>query len=140
MAIVDYSYYAETFLGEPVAEADFPRMEIRAERIIAQITHGRATEDNFAALHPFQQLAVREAICAQIEYYALNGTDVSINGETSSGWATGKVTVHASGKTSGNAGASMVCAAAIAALEQTGLMNPAVPVVGMPPLAPVWPW
>lgn len=130
MSIVSYSYYADTYLGEPIdEEADFPRAEKRAERAIAQITHGRATEETFAALPPFQQEAVKEAICCQIEYYAMNGTDISINGETSSGWTTGKVTVHASAKASARPGASLVCASALACLEQTGLLNPAVPVI-----------
>lgn len=140
MAIVSYDFYRDTFLGEPIASDDFPRAEIRAERIIAQITHGRATEATFPALPAFQQNAVKEAICTQIEYYAMNGTDISINGETSSGWTTGKVTVHASSKASAKPGVSMLCAAAMAALEQTGLLDPAVPVMGMPPAAPVWPF
>ena len=45
MAIVTLEYYNETYIGETLAEADFPRAEARAERIIAQITHGRATAE-----------------------------------------------------------------------------------------------
>ena len=140
MAIVTESYYKDTFLGEPIATADFPRAEARAERVIAQITHGRATEATFAALPLFQQTAVKDAICSQIEYYAMNGTDISINGETSSGWTTGKVTVHASAKASTKPGATMVAASVYAALEQTGLLDPAAPVAGMPPQSPLWPF
>lgn len=139
MAIVTLDYYNETYLGEPIAEADFPRAEAKAERIIAQITHGRATEANFAALPAFQQQAVKDAICAQVEYYSINGTDVSVNGETSSGWTVGKVRVDGGNKDKATGAASMICAAAVAALEQTGLMNPQVLTVGMPPQA-VWPW
>ena len=139
MAIVTESYYKDTFLGEPIATEDFPRAEIRAERIIAQITHGRATEETFAALPPFQQKAVKDAICSQIEYYAMNGTDISINGETSSGWTTGKVTVYASTKAGARAGSTMVAASLYAALEQTGLLDPAVPaIMTASPLAPYW--
>lgn len=142
MAIVDYTYYTDTYLGEPIASDDFPRAEAKAERLITQITHGRAA--NYAALPDFQQEAIKTAICAQIEYYAMMGTDVSVNGDTTggNGWTVGKV--HVGGRASSAAaannkqGASMVCAAAIAALEQTGLMNPQVPCVG-PVLSP-WPW
>ena len=139
MAIVTLTYYKNTYLGEPIADTDFPRAEAKAERIIAQITHGRATEANFAALPAFQQQAVTDAICAQVEYYAINGTDVSVSGETSCGWTVGKVRVDGGNKDKSTGAASMVCASAVAALEQTGLLNPQVPTVGMPPQAP-WPW
>lgn len=142
MAIVTYDYYSTTYMGEPIAELEFPRAEVKAERAIAQITHGRATEATFAALHPFQQEAVKNAICAQVEYYSLMGTDIAVNGDTSGGgWTVGKVSVTGGG--SGNkaktGAASMVCAAAISALELTGLLNPQIPTLGEPYVAP-WVW
>ena len=141
MAIVSLNDYATIYLGEAIPASDFPRAEARAERLIAQITHGRATEANFAALPLAFQGAVKEAICAQIEYYALNGVDISIAGETSSGWTVGKVRVDGSNKACATGAASMVCPAAIAALEQTGLLNPQVATLGDPPLVPwLWGW
>jgi hypothetical protein len=138
MAIVDYAYYTGTYMGEPIAEADFPRAEAKAERLITQITHGRAA--NYAALYPFQQQAIMDAICAQVEYYALYGTEVSISGKTADGWTVGKVRVDGGGSKAGNTGAaSMVSPSAIAALEQTGLMNPQVHTVGDPPMVG-FPW
>ena len=80
MAIVTYDYYTDTYLGEAVAESVFPQMEAKAERLVNQITHGRAA--NYAALPEFQQQAIHTAICAQVEYYSLVGVDVSVNGET----------------------------------------------------------
>lgn len=139
MAIVTESYYKDTYLGEPIATTDFPRAEMRAERIIAQITHGRATAETFDALPAFQQAAVTEAICAQIEYYALFGVEISISGKTADGWTVGKVRVDGGASGKANTGAAtMACPAAIAALEQTGLLNPQVPTLGEPPLAPWW--
>lgn len=137
MAIVDYAYYTGTYMGEPIAEADFPRAEAKAERLITQITHGRAA--HYAALPAFRRQAIQDAICAQIEYYGLLGLDVSIAGEMSSGWTVGKVHVNggASGKTTG--AVSMVSPSAVAALEQTGLLNPQVATVGEPPQVP-YPW
>lgn len=140
MAIVTYTYYTTEYAGEPIAETDFPRAEAKAERLVNQITHGRAA--NFAALPEFQQQAVKEAICAQVEYYSLMGTDVSVNGETGAGgWTVGKVHVNGTGgSASGKTGAStMIGAATIAALEQTGLMNPQVPTLGEPSRVP-YPW
>lgn len=139
MAIVTFKYYSETYLGEPIAESDFPRAEAKAERLVNQITHGRAAK--FAALPAFQQDAVKEAICAQVEYYAMMGTDVSVNGDTGGGgWTIGKMHINGSGSSASSAtgAASMVCAAAIAALEQTGLMNPQVTTVGEPSMLPFW--
>ena len=137
MAIVTLEYYKNTYLGEPIADADFPRAEARAERVITQITHGRAA--NYDALPEYQQAAVKEAICSQIEYYALYGVDVSISGRTSDGWTVGKVRVDAGKQASATGAASMVCPSAIATLEQTGLLNPQVDTLGEPPRTP-WPW
>ena len=138
MAIVTYAYYTQTYKGEAVAETDFPRYEARAERLVSQITHGRAA--NYAALPAFQQEAVQEAICAQIEYYAMYGVEVSISGRTADGWTVGKVRVDKGAGGSASTGpASMVCPSAIAALEQTGLLNPQVPTLGEPSRLP-WPW
>ena len=142
MAIVSFNDYATIYLGEAIPATDFPRAEARAERLIAQITHGRATEATFAALPPAFQAAVKEAICAQIEYYALFGTDVSISGRTADGWTVGKVHVDGGSGASAHTGpSSMVCPAAIAAHEQTGLLNGSVPTLGDPPLVPwLWGW
>ena len=142
MAIVTYSYYVTTYMGEQIAEADFPRAEAKAERLIRQITHGRAAK--FAALPVFQQDAVREAICAQVEYYALMGTDVSVTGDTAGGgWTIGSMHINGSGGSGSGSrsalAATMVCPAAVAALEQTGLLNPQVDTLGDPPRVP-WPW
>lgn len=139
MAIVSFSYYATQYMGEAIAETDFPRAEARAERAIAQMTHGRATEATFAALPAALQNAVMSAICAQVEYYALNGVDISIAGETSSGWTVGKVRVDGGSTSKATGAVSMICPAAFAALEQTGLLNPQVPTLGEPPRVP-WPW
>lgn len=137
MAIVNFEYYTTIYMGETVAELEFPRYEARAERLINQITHGRAV--NYAALPAVLREAVRTAVCAQIEYYALMGEDVAVTGEMSNGWTVGKVHVNGSARISATGAASMVCPAAIAALEQTGLLNGQVPTLGDPPSAP-WPW
>lgn len=140
MAIVTLEYYNETYIGEAIAEADFQRAEARAERLISQITHGRATAETFAALPAFQQAAVKEAICAQIEYYSLYGVEVSISGKTADGWTVGKVRVDGGSSAAARTGApTMVSPSAIAALEQTGLLNPHVATVGEPPQVP-YPW
>jgi hypothetical protein len=138
-ALVTYLYYSKTYMGEPIAEDEFPRAEAKAERIIGQITHGRTA--NYDKLPAVLQQAIQTAICAQVEYYAMMGTDVSVNGDTGGGgWTIGKMHINGSGSSASSAtgAASMVCAAAIAALEQTGLMNPQVTTVGEPSMLPFW--
>ena len=142
MAIVTYSYYTTTYMGETIAETDFPRIEARAERAIKHLTHVRVTDAKFATLLQFQQDAVKEAICAQCEYYAIMGEDVAVNGDTGgNGWSIGEMRINgSSGSGSKASGAqTMICAAAIAALEQTGLLNPQVETAGEPPIIP-WGW
>lgn len=143
MAIVSFSYYNCTYMGETIAENDFPRMEKRAERVIKQITHGRVTAETFATLPAFYQQAVQEAICAQVEYYAVMGEDISINGDNGcNGWSIGEMRINGRSSNSSvkdNVATTMVCAAAIAALEQTGLLNPQVPTLGEPMVTP-WGW
>lgn len=137
MAIVNYTYYTATYMGEPIAETEFPRAEARAECAIAQITHGRSV--HYADLPAFQQSAIQEAICGQIEYYTLMGLDVSIAGETSSGWTVGKVRVDGGSSSKASGAVTMVSPSAIASLEQTGLLNPQVVTIGEPPQAG-YPW
>lgn len=139
MGIVTYSYYKDTYCGETIAQEDFPQYECRAERQIINLTHGRAA--NFAALHAFQQTAVQNAICAQIEYLLLEGIEITVNGTSAGGWTVGKVRVDKGSSGSGalKAGATTISAGAIAELEQTGLLNPQVPTIGDPILLP-FPW
>ena len=137
MAIVSYFYYLQTYCGETIAETDFPQYEARAERQINNLTHGRAA--NFAALPAFQQTAIENAICCQAEYLYYEGAEVAINGTSSGGWTVGKVRVDKGSSGGISAGSTMVCAGAIAELEQTGLLNPQVPTLGDPILLP-FPW
>lgn len=137
MGLVDYEYYNATYMGETVDGAEFPRMEKKAERLIDQITHGRAA--NAAGLPAVLQTAIKDAICAQIEYYGLNGLDVAVAGETAADWSVGKVRVNSGSRASATGSASMVCPAAIAALEQTGLLDPSVPAVDFPAVWGVFP-
>ena len=72
----------------------------------------------------------RLAVCSQIDFIAINGID-SITGGGDNGFTVGKVSVHGvSGTKTGGAMSANISPAALTYLEQTGLMNPAVPVVG----------
>lgn len=42
MVYADYDFYANTYLGRSIAEADFPRLALRGSQYIDYITQGRA--------------------------------------------------------------------------------------------------
>lgn len=138
MALVTLEYYQDTFLGEPVAADEFPRYELRAEELILSLI--RMNETKAATLTGDTLTAVKKAICAQIEYFQEYGIGVAVYGkEAGGGFTVGKVSVNNGSSTAAASGArSMIAPAVYVYLEQTGLLNPAVPVAGMPPQ--YWGW
>lgn len=62
MVYADYSYYTGTFLGNAIAEADFPRLAKRASERIDLLTRSRA-----AAYYGEFPAPVRDAACAIAE-------------------------------------------------------------------------
>ena len=138
MALVTLEYYSDTFLGEPVAADEFPRYELRAEELILSLI--RMNETKAATLTADTLTAVKKAICAQIEYFQEYGVGVAVYGkEAGGGFTVGKVSVNNGSSTAAASGARSIIAPAVYIyLEQTGLLNPAVPVVGMPSQS--WGW
>ena len=132
MAIVDLAYYSTVYLGQEATDCDFPALEARAEDVIGVMTRWEATADTIADLPPFQRTLVKKAVCAQIDFFAVNGLDCITGNTDGPGFTVGKVSV--SGK-SGSAimrrgeMAEYVAPMAKAYIEQSGLMNPSVPVV-----------
>ena len=126
MGIVDYNFYSTVYMGTDADQTSFPALCARASDIIGAVTHwvDDATILKLPALHI---TLYKKAICAQIDFLAINGTD-SLNETASGGFTVGKVTVH--GKASTNGGGKLsesISPMAIAYLEQTGLMNPQIP-------------
>lgn len=120
MGIVSYEFYTETYAGEAVDAAAFPKYDARAEDIINMITRG--------ALKFYEQMpadiqeAVQKAICAQIEFTVVNGIDITIDGNFGGGFTVGKVTLQAGAKAKTEA-QSMIAPMAFMYLETTGLLN-----------------
>lgn len=73
MPYVEFGYYAGTFRGEPVDEADFSSLCSRAEEIIEEMTMHRLSPITFCTMPGHIQKKVKDAICAQIEYLDANG-------------------------------------------------------------------
>ena len=133
-AIVDFQYYTGTYMGSEADEASFPALNAHASRVIANMTRWQVDETTIDELPSLVQTLYRLAVCSQIDFLAINGVDSLSDGEGSVGFTVGKVRVDGKNKTSaGGAMSASVSPAAISYLEQTGLMNPAVPVAGCYP-------
>ena len=124
MAVVDYEYYTSTYIGDPaVTEAAFPRLEARAEDAVNALIRFRAVPAQWEKQY-------QKAICAQIDYYSIYGIEAASAGLMENSFTVGKVSITGGGAAARSGGASMISPQAVAYLEQTGLMNPAVPVAG----------
>ena len=130
-AIVDFAYYSGTYMGTEADATSFPALNAHASRVIGSMARWQVNENNFAELDPFIQNLYRLAICSQVDFLAMNGVESISGGEDAVGFSVGKVRVDGRARSSaGGALSASISPAAIAYLEQTGLMNPAVPVVG----------
>ena len=124
MAAVTFDFFANTYCGDPaVTEAAFPRLEARAEDAVNALIR-------FRAVPPQLDVLYQKAICAQIDYYAIYGIEAASAGLMENSFTVGKVSVTGGGASARSGGASMISPQAVAYLEQTGLLNPTVPVSG----------
>ena len=129
-AIVDFCWYQSVYMGSEADAASFPALNAHASRVIGSMTRWQVTSENLNDLPSLVQTLYKLAICSQIDYLAINGVD-SISGGDDVGFSVGKVRVDGKSKSSaGGAMSASISPAAISYLEQTGLMNPAVPVAG----------
>ena len=129
-AIVDFCWYQSVYMGTEADAASFPALNAHASRVIGSMTRWQVTPENIEQFPSLVQTLYKLAICSQIDFLAINGLD-SISGGDDVGFSVGKVRVDGKSKSSaGGAMSASISPAAISYLEQTGLMNPAVPVAG----------
>lgn len=57
----DYTYYVTSFLGNVIAESEFPRLALRASAVIDQLTFNRAASETT------NTTAIKNAMCAVAE-------------------------------------------------------------------------
>lgn len=130
MSVVDFQYYSGVYQGKEADQTSFPTLNAQAERMISAMTRWRVNEGNISEFHSLIQTQYKLAICSQIDFLSLNGME-TINDTGGGGFTVGKVTIHGKGSyVQGGAMSGNISPAALLYLEQTGLMNPAVPVVG----------
>lgn len=99
---VDESYYYDTFNGESVESADFPGLCRRAGELIEELTLYRLTETGFLVMPVEMQTAVKNAVCAQIEYLDANGGAEMDMGNGMSGATLGKFSYSGASSGSGS--------------------------------------
>ena len=126
--IVDFTFYWNVYQGKEADETSFPALCARAEDVVGAMVRWADP----ATFTPFQLTLYKKAICAQVDFFAVNGLD-SVAGGNDRGFTVGKVSI------SGKSGSDLVRKGSMADslsnlvlmyLEQSGLLNPAVPVVG----------
>ena len=126
MGVVDFTFYSTVYGGTDVVQASFPALCARASDVIGAVTHW-VDENKVVALPDPIPTLYKKAICAQVDFLAINGTD-SLNETETGGFTVGKVTVHGkAGTGSGGKLSESISPLAIGYLEQTGLMNPQIP-------------
>ena len=127
MGVVDFTFYTNVYGGTDVDNTSFPALCARASDVIGAVTHW-VDDATIAKLPALLQTLYKKAICAQIDFFSLNGTDV-VNESGNAGFTVGKVTVHGKSNASGGKMVDSISPLAISYLEQTGLMNPQVPCI-----------
>ena len=122
MGYVTQKYYSDTFLGESVDEADFPRLLGRASEIVEEMTMYRLTPVTFLAMPENVQERVRKAICAQIEYLEANGGSDMDNGADMQSASLGKFSYTKASGSGNSSGQSIYAPRAQRILMPTGLL------------------
>ena len=132
-AIVDYSFYSTVYMGTEADEASFPALCARAEDVVGAMTRWAVTANSIDQIPEPIKTLYKKAICAQADFFAVNGLDsVSISAGADNGFTVGKVSVHGrSGAATSGGMSGNVAPLAQMYLEQTGLLNPAVPVASL---------
>lgn len=117
MTYVDEEFYRSTY--EKVPE-DFTALERRAAEIIEEMTCYRLTELTFEAMPDPVKMAVKKAVCAEIEYLDANGGSELDLGAGIQSATLGKFSFSQS--TAGEDGISIYAPRAYRILLPTGLL------------------
>ena len=82
MAYATYSYYTSTFLGTAIAEADFPRLALRASAQIDRVTFNRAAAIITANTETDNVTAIKMATCEIAEEIQRQESASNVDGVT----------------------------------------------------------
>lgn len=126
MPYVDLEFYQTTYYGEPISPEDWGKYEARAQDAIDALTRYRVEQAGITSYPARLQTLIKKALCSQVEYYVLNGIDTATQGLSGSDFTVGKVSVRSGGSGVESGRYATIAPAAIAYLEQTGLLGPQV--------------
>lgn len=109
-------------MGTEADSTSFPALNAHAQRVIQTMTRWAVDDTNIGELPQLTQTLVKLAICSQVDFISVNGFE-SLTSGSSDGFTVGKVRVDKrDGSTKGGAMSASVSPAALAYLEQTGLL------------------
>lgn len=77
MSYADYTHYSTVYLGTAIAEADFPRLALRASAQIDRVTFNRAAADTD------NTTAIKNAMCEVAEELQRQEQNSNVDGVTS---------------------------------------------------------
>ena len=83
MSYADFTYYEDTYLGNAIAEADFPRLALRASAQIDNITFNRAAAIITADDPDADVTAIKNATCAIAEEIQRQESSDNVDGISS---------------------------------------------------------
>jgi hypothetical protein len=118
----DYAFYCDVYKGTEADEASFPALCARAGDVVGALTRWV----DISGYPERIQTLYNKAVCAQVDYFAVNGLD-AVAGGNDRGFTVGKVSISGrSDTTSRGAMSGNLSPMVMLYLEQTGLMAPQV--------------
>lgn len=115
MSYADFTYYSTEFLGNAIAEADFPRLALRASAQIDRLTYNRAATDTD------NTTAIKNAMCAVAEEIQRQEQSDNVDGVTSESQGQYSVS-YGTNSNRARSNQTKIVDAAKLWLETTGLM------------------
>lgn len=123
MSYIDKKYYDDEYSGEDIDNEHFERFNKRAEDVVNSLTDYQISKIGFDKLEPLQQELVKKAVCAQIEYFQVEGIEANITGISS---ASGSVSISGfsySGQASSSRQTSRAAPSCLMYLDDAGLLR-----------------
>ena len=74
--MVDYKYYVDTYMGNAIAEADFPRLSARAEAYLAGTLEADSSADGY-----------KSAVCSVAEAWQENEEGGEVQSQSVGNWS-----------------------------------------------------
>lgn len=111
----DYTHYSTVYLGNAIAEADFPRLALRASAQIDRLTYNRAATDTD------NTTAIKNAMCEVAEEIQRQEQSDNVDGITSESQGQYSVS-YGSNSNRARSNQTKIVDAAKLWLETTGLM------------------